>query len=86
MSGGFSILGPQKDRVKTDLRLPPKLMKQVEVVSTKLGIPKNAFFTVAACKFLIELSALLTPVKKENLELEIENLLQKILDNRRNPQ
>ena len=81
MSGGASILGPQKDRIKTDVRLPPQLMKQVGVVCEKLGVPKNAFFTVAACKFLIELSPLLTVNKKAILEQQIADLLQKVLDN-----
>lgn len=85
MTGKASVLGAHSKRVKTDIRLVPKLAKQVEKVCGQLGVPKNVFFTVAACKFLVELSPLLTRKKSAILQETIASLLQKIQNNLRNP-
>ena len=84
MSGKSSILGAHKDRVKTDVRLAPKLIKQIEFVCEQLGVPKNVFFTLAACELVVKISPLLTRKKSEILYKEIASLLQKIQDNLRN--
>jgi hypothetical protein len=79
MTGKSSILGGHNDRVKTDVRLSPELTKQVNAMCSKLGIPKNAFYTFAACEALIRLAPLLKTMKESTvLYKSLEKLLQKI--------
>ena len=76
-----SPLGPQADRVKTDLRLPKPFVKQVEAVCTKLGIPKNAFFVLAGARFLIQLAPVLGSKKGADLLTEVEDLVLGVVEN-----
>lgn len=84
MTGKQSILGSQQDRVRTDVRLPPRLAQQVGVICETLGIPRNTFYTVAACNYMITLFPLLTAKKRVVMNEELESLIQKILENSRN--
>jgi len=78
VSGQESLLGAHHERVRTDVRMPPNLAKQVGVVCKRLGIPRNAFFTIAACNELIKLSDFLTSRKKDILLKELDEIVQKI--------
>jgi len=75
-----SGLGPVKDRVKTDIRLPKALVKHVDAVCEILGVPKNAFFVLAAGKLVVELSPLLsTKAKRSVIVRDVEALFQRVL-------
>jgi hypothetical protein len=81
VTGEKSILGSQQERVRTDVRLPPDLAKNVSLVCHKLGIPKNVFYTIAACHALVRLVPLLNAKKKNILSNELKSLVQKIEKN-----
>lgn len=69
------------ERVKTDMRLPRRLINLVEEASLQLGIPKNAFMAIAAAKLVAELSKNLGPGKKRlRLIYELEEEVQKIFE------
>lgn len=67
------------ERVKTDMRLPRMLVQHVEEMAELVGIPKNAFFTIAAARLAVELSKRYAPGKKrEKMLRELELMVQKI--------
>lgn len=84
MTKSTSLLGDQQSRVRTDVRLPPSLANQVGVICKKLGIPRNAFYALAACNQLVSFLPLLNAKKKNIMIEELSSLLQKILENKRN--
>jgi len=65
-----------KERVKTDIRLPYKLVKHVEDMAAAVGIPKNAFFTVAAALLAIKLSKYESGQKRATM---LRNLKKEVL-------
>jgi len=74
-----SILGSTSDRAKTDLRLPRKLMSEVDVMCAAMGVPKNAFFVIAASNLLVKLSPLLVHKRRKVLLDKVENLFQTLM-------
>lgn len=74
-----STFGPQKERVKMDLRLPRELHEQVGDVCELLGTPKNAFFALAAGLLVMELSALQTEKKRDKARKVTSLIVQKVL-------
>lgn len=74
-----TIWGPQKDRAKVDLRLPRDLHGQVHEMCDLLGIPKNAFFAMAAGLLLLELSPLQIGEKRDNTSKVAFKIVQKVL-------
>jgi len=68
-----------KERVKTDMRLPRLLIQHVEEIADLVGLPKNAFFTVAASMLAVQLSRQYAPGKKRaKLLADLEKEVQKI--------
>ena len=84
MTGQESILGSHNERVRTDVRLPPDLAKQVGIVCRALGIPRNAFYTIAACEQMVKLSPLIKGKKRGVLVKELDKIVQKIQKNIQN--
>lgn len=84
MPGKNSILGSHDDRIRTGVRLPPKLAKQISVMCDTLHIPLNAFYVIAACNALLHFSSLLPAKKRDIMQEELESMIQKILQNKRN--
>lgn len=78
-----SILGDMKNRVKTDLRLPKQLVKQVEACCEALGVPKNAFFVLAAIRLAAEMGPIMPGKKRITLLIEIEKIFQKVISEAR---
>lgn len=74
-----SLLGAQEDRIKTDLRFPPELIDSVEQVTTALGIPKNAFFVLAASLLVLQLTPLLRTKSRKQLVMTMQDLFQKVV-------
>jgi hypothetical protein len=69
------------ERVKTDMRLPRRLVVLIEEASLQLGVPKNALMVIAAAKLVAELSKGVTPGKKRLKMLdELEEEVQKVFD------
>lgn len=67
------------ERVKTDMRLPRVLIQHVEEMAPLVGLPKNAFFTVAAAKLAAELSRQYAPGRKRRKMLDdLEKTVQAI--------
>lgn len=67
------------ERVKTDLRLPRVLVLHVEEIARLVGIPKNAFFTIAAAKLAADLAKGYVPGRKRRqFLLALEKEVQKI--------
>lgn len=67
------------ERVKTDMRLPRILIQHVEEMAPLVGLPKNAFFTIAAAKMAVELSKRYAPGRKRRSMLDsLEREIQKI--------
>lgn len=81
---GASKKGPFDERVKTDLRISGRTNEVVEELSRKIGIPKNAFYTMAACSFAARLLPLVQGARKrDQMRLIVEKTFQKILDDTR---
>jgi hypothetical protein len=74
-----TIWEPQKERAKVDLRLPRDLHNQVHEMCDLLGIPKNAFFAMAAGLLLLELSPLQNNGKKDDTSKVAVKIVQKVL-------
>lgn len=67
------------ERVKTDMRLPRALIRHVEEMAELVGLPKNAFFTIAAAQLAASLARGYVPGKKrEKMLRELEREIQKI--------
>lgn len=69
------------ERVKTDMRLPRILIQHVEEMALLVGLPKNAFFTIAAAKMAVELSKRYAPGRKRrsmlnSLEREVQRVFK----------
>jgi hypothetical protein len=75
-----AILGPMKDRARTEVRLPFKLMKRVDDIVEKLGVPKNAVIAMAVASYCVSLSPVLW-VGKTRLKIisDIDKLFQSIV-------
>ncbi len=74
-----AIMGPLSDRLKTDIRVPRVLSGQVDLICCAAGVPKNAFYSLAAGLLVIQLSPLLPGSKRAGLLSSIANLFQKAL-------
>jgi hypothetical protein len=74
-----SLLGTMEGRIKTDLRFPPELLDKVDEVCVALGIPKNAFFVLAAGLLTLQLSPLVRIKQRKQLIMIVQDLFQKIL-------
>lgn len=86
MAGKESILGSQNNRVRTNVRLPKKVANQVIAMCEEIGVPQNAFYTIAACNQLRAFSHIKTR-KKNNIMLdELVETLQKMIERIRNPE
>ena len=72
------LLGESKERVRTDVRLPENLWRQVKDMCDEIGVPQNVFYAIAACKLLVSFSGLKKGQKKRFLLKEIQSVLQKI--------
>ncbi len=75
-----SLLGAMTNRVKTDVRLPKKLVGAVEAVCEALGVPKNAFFVLSSAVFSAMVLPLVSPGKRrvvllKEIEVEFQRLL-----------
>jgi phosphopantothenoylcysteine synthetase/decarboxylase len=67
------------ERVKTDMRLPRVLIQHVEEMAELVGLPKNAFFTVAAAMMATFLSRQYAPGKRRKKMLDdLEKEVQKV--------
>jgi len=75
-----AIWGPQKERAKVDLRLPRDLHGQVHEICVLLGIPKNAFFALAAGLLVMELSLLQTVDKRDKASRIAVSVVQKVVE------
>ena len=68
-------------RIKTDIRLPTAFSDHVEEVCNVLGVPKNAFYSMAAGFLLITLAPLLSKkVKRRTLLTSVFKIFQKSFD------
>ncbi len=81
MSGKKSILGNNQDRIRTHVRLPPELVSQVSYLCKRLGVPMNAFYTVAALNQILIWKPLLKVEKRDIITKELTKLLQKVTEN-----
>ena len=69
------------DRHKTDLRIPRELYATIqEVAQDKLGIPINAFFTMAASHYTAMVSSDLPGKKRRDIIKTLEREFQKVID------
>ena len=69
------------DRHKTDLRIPKELYDTItEIAKDKLGIPVNAFFTMAASHYTVMVSSDLPGKKRREVLKILEREFQKIVD------
>jgi hypothetical protein len=66
-------------RVKTDLRFPPELLDKIDEVCAALGIPKNAFFVMAASLLTLQLAPLVRVKQRKQLILHVQDLFQKLI-------
>lgn len=77
---GASNIGPLEDRVKTDVRLSKSVLKQVELLAYKIGVPKNTFFVLGISLLASQLLPLLASDKKrKDLLRDVEKLFQKTM-------
>ncbi len=73
------------DRVKTDVRMPQRVMRHLDEQSRRLGIPKNSYFILALCRQVADMARFIKGKKKRQALLkDVEDLFQKtIADARR---
>jgi hypothetical protein len=74
-----SLLGSMGPRIKTDLRLPPAFLEKVDEVCVALGVPKNAFFVLAASMLALQLAPMVRGKSRKQLILAMQDSFQKIL-------
>ena len=68
------------DRVRTDLRFPERVMRHLTEQAVRLGIPKNAYITMALCSQIASLARFTQGSKKRQQILkEVEALFQKTM-------
>lgn len=68
------------DRVKTDVRFPERVMRHLSEQAVRLGIPKNAYITMALCRQIADLSRFTQGKKKRQAILkDLDNLFQKTM-------
>lgn len=73
-------MGSLDDRIKTDVRFPERVMRHLTEQARQLGIPKNAYITMALCRQMADMSKLLgTKKKRQQLLNDLEDLFQKTL-------
>ena len=72
------------DRIRTDLRFPERVMRHLTEQAERLGIPKNAYITMALCRQIVDMSRFMKGSKKRaQLLKEVEALFQKTMDEAR---
>ena len=70
-----------KDRVRTDVRLPSAFVADVEEVCDRLGIVRNAFYSLAAGYFLARLAPLMsTRGKRKHLLEKLSQMFLKTVE------
>lgn len=68
------------DRVKTDVRFPERVMRHLTEQAARLGVPKNAYITMALCRQLADLARFTQGKKKRQQILrDVQDLFQKTL-------
>ena len=68
------------DRVKTDVRFPERVVRHLGEQARRLGIPKNAYITMALCRQIADLSRFTQGKKKRQQILkDVEELFQKTM-------
>lgn len=70
---------PMGERVKTDLRLPRMLVQHIEEMAELVGLPKNAFITIACAMLATQLSKRYAPGKKRKKMLtDLEKMCEQV--------
>ncbi len=67
---GESAKGPLDERVRTDVRMSERVLRILGEQGQKLGMPKNAMFTMGACLLAARLVPLIQGVKKRSAMLD----------------
>lgn len=83
MSDSSSVLGPLENRKKEDVRVPENLREIVGKLSRVLGVPKNAFYVLAAGYFALRYAPMVTSARSRDsmidaLEAELREILKEI--------
>lgn len=72
---------PGNKRIKTDIRVPVDFQEGVDSVCEKLGVPKNAFYSMSAGFMLAELIPILAGNPKRKIMLQkIRTILNDAID------
>lgn len=72
------------DRIKTDVRFPERVLRHLTDQANRLGIPKNAYVTMALCRQIADLARFTQGKKKRQALLnDVASLFQKTLDEAR---
>ena len=78
MSAAKKIVPENLDRrAKTDIRMSVLLQKVVADLTTKLGIPKNSYYTMSAATYAAQLMPLITRMTSRKAMLD---RLQRVFD------
>jgi hypothetical protein len=82
---GAAAKGPLDERVRTDLRISGRVLRVLGEQGRKLGIPKNALFTLGACLISAKLVPMLArgPRKRNEMLDDIEALVVKTISDAR---
>jgi hypothetical protein len=78
MSGKKSIIGEDKDRIRTQVRLPAGLAEQVSHLCKMVGVPMNAFYSVAVLNQIIAWIPFVRSEKKDIMRHEIRDIARRI--------
>lgn len=74
------MASPLDERVKTDVRFPERVLRDMNEQCVRLGIPKNAFITMAICCQIVAMSPFMKGQKKRMALLRnVETLFQKTI-------
>ena len=77
---GASRTGPLDERVKTDLRMPMRVLREVEDACHRLGMSKNTFFTLATVLLAVKVAPIISAKKKRaTLLRHLEEMFQKVM-------
>lgn len=68
------------ERVKTDVRMPQRVMRHLDEQSQRLGIPKNSYMMMALCRQIADMARFTQSKKKRQALLkDLNDLFQKTM-------
>ncbi len=73
--------GPLDEVTKTSIRMPRRLLRQVDDLATKLGLSNQSIYTLGTIRMLLELAPLVENIeKRQQMVRKLASYFQKHLE------